>query len=220
MQKDKVPPDVISYNATISAFEKGGQWQQALMLFEAMPRAKVISNEISYNATISACEKGGRWQQALMLFEAMQKAKVTPSEISYTATISACEKGGQRQQALMLFEAMSKAKVPLGQPSTDDHGSQWWAASGHQRCGQDDVNAQRQGDCLLLHRSSLEPGFVNGLLKRWNGGCSNDLLATQPDKWWSITGFCFLLLPFFFWTHTYTPDYLIEPYFHTAQPLW
>ena len=196
MQKNKVPPDVISYNATISAFEKGGQWQQALMLFEAMPRAKVISNEISYNATISACEKGGRWQQALMLFEAMQKAKVTPSEISYTATISACEKGGQRQQALMLFEAMSKAKVPLGQPSTDDHGSQWWAASGHQRCGQDDVNAQRQR--------------------------SNDLLVTQPDKWWSITGFCFLLLPFFLDTHihTHTPDYLIEPCFHTAQPLW
>ena len=63
------------------------------MLFEAMPRAKVIPNEISYNATISACEKGGRWQQALMLLEAMQKVKVTPSEISYTATISACEKG-------------------------------------------------------------------------------------------------------------------------------
>ena len=71
-----------------------------------------------------------------------------------------------------------------------------WAASGHQRCGQDDVNAQRQR--------------------------SNDLLVTQPDKWWSITGFCFLLLPFFLGhththTHTWLPDWTMLS--HSTTPL-
>ncbi|CAK9042224.1 unnamed protein product [Durusdinium trenchii] len=134
MPEAKVQPDVISYSAAISACEKGGQWQQAFKLFEAiaaisacekggqwqqafklfeaMPKVKVQPNMISYSAAISACEKGGQWQQAFKLFEAMPKVKVQPNMISYSAAISACEKGGQWQQALKLFESMFEANVP------------------------------------------------------------------------------------------------------------
>ena len=86
--------DAISHNAAISASEKGSQWQQALNLFEVMPRANVSRSVISFSAAIGACEKGGQWQQALNLFEAMPKGKVTPDVIIYNAAISACEKGG------------------------------------------------------------------------------------------------------------------------------
>ena len=100
-----------NYIIGISACCRSKLSEQALKLFEAMPKAKVDPNVISYSAAISACEKGGQWQQALKLFEAMPKAKVDPNVISYSAAISACEKGGQWQQALKLFEAMPKAKV-------------------------------------------------------------------------------------------------------------
>eukprot|EP00913_Durusdinium_trenchii_P015660 g14720.t2 len=97
--------------AAISACEKGGQWPEALKLFEAMPETKVQPDVISYSAAISACEKCGQWPQALKLFHAMPKAKVQPNVISHNAAISACEKGGQWQQAIKLFEAMPEERV-------------------------------------------------------------------------------------------------------------
>ena len=38
-----VAADVVSYNAAISACEKGQQWQRALGLLEAMPAAGVVA---------------------------------------------------------------------------------------------------------------------------------------------------------------------------------
>ena len=51
-------PSVISYNASISAFEQGQQWEKALQLLEQMRGQGIEPNVISYSATISACEKG------------------------------------------------------------------------------------------------------------------------------------------------------------------
>ena len=56
--------NVISFNAVISACEKGGQWQRALSLLDDMHRAGVTLNAISFNAAILTCEKGGQWQRA------------------------------------------------------------------------------------------------------------------------------------------------------------
>eukprot|EP00435_Cladocopium_sp_Y103_P010207 s2926_g2.t1 len=111
MREANWTPDAISYNASISASEKGGQWQQACALLEAMREANVDPNIISYNASISACGNGGQWQQACALLEAMREANLTPDAISYSAAISACGKGGQWQQAFALLEAMCEAKV-------------------------------------------------------------------------------------------------------------
>ena len=43
LPKATVSPNVVSYNATISAFEKGSQLKEALDLFEAMPKATMSS---------------------------------------------------------------------------------------------------------------------------------------------------------------------------------
>ena len=99
-------PNIFSYSAAISACEKGGQWQQALTLFQDMLEGGIRHDIISYNATISACEKGGQWQRALTLFQELPEATMSPNVISYNAAINACEKGGQWQQALLLFQIM------------------------------------------------------------------------------------------------------------------
>ena len=98
--------DVISYSSTISACEKGGQWQMAVHLFDSMRKAKVDADVISYNATISACEKGGQWQMAVHLFDSMRKAKVDADVISYNAVLeAACSKA--MSQAYEFFSAGS-----------------------------------------------------------------------------------------------------------------
>ena len=46
---------------TISACEKGLQWQRALALLEDMQGRRLEPNVISLSAAISACEKGPPW---------------------------------------------------------------------------------------------------------------------------------------------------------------
>ena len=51
-------PGVTSYNAAISACEKGQQWQRALELLEEVRAAGLAPGVIRYIAEITACEKG------------------------------------------------------------------------------------------------------------------------------------------------------------------
>ena len=85
-------PDTTSYNAAISACEKGKHWELALGLMKEC-KTWATPDTISYNAAISACEKGGQWQHALALLQTMGDERLWPDTISYSAAISACEKG-------------------------------------------------------------------------------------------------------------------------------
>ena len=46
----------VTYNAAISACEKGGEWGQALALLSRMAMDKVEMHTFTYNVAISACE--------------------------------------------------------------------------------------------------------------------------------------------------------------------
>ena len=50
--------DVITYNAWISACEKGKHPERELQVFEAVQQQGVVPNVVTYNPSISACEKG------------------------------------------------------------------------------------------------------------------------------------------------------------------
>ena len=58
MSQQGVVPEVITYNALISACEKGTQPERALKLLDTMKQEGVVPGVITYNALISACEKG------------------------------------------------------------------------------------------------------------------------------------------------------------------
>ena len=58
MQRQGLVPSAITYDALISACEKGKQPERALELFEAMQRQGVVADKITYKALMSACEKG------------------------------------------------------------------------------------------------------------------------------------------------------------------
>ncbi len=63
MQAKGLTPDVITYNAAISACDKGRQWQEALRLVYEMLAKGLTPDVITYNAAIFACEKGSQWQE-------------------------------------------------------------------------------------------------------------------------------------------------------------
>ena len=58
MVQQGVVPNAITYNALISACEKGKQPEQSPSVFAAMEQQAVVPNLIAHNALISACEKG------------------------------------------------------------------------------------------------------------------------------------------------------------------
>ncbi|CAE8631090.1 unnamed protein product, partial [Polarella glacialis] len=101
----------VTFNTTISACEKGGQWQLALSLLDEMSKSKVWKDTVTYNASISACEKSGQWQLALALLDAMDCAKLMRNTITYSAGISACEKGGKWELAIGLLREMAENRI-------------------------------------------------------------------------------------------------------------
>ena len=62
---------LISYNVGISACEKGGQWQRALVLLGEMWEEMLEPNVLTYDAGIRAYEKGGQLQRAQPFFGRM-----------------------------------------------------------------------------------------------------------------------------------------------------
>ncbi|CAK9077169.1 Pentatricopeptide repeat-containing protein At2g31400 [Durusdinium trenchii] len=196
MPQAKVQPNVISYNSTIRACDKCGQWQQALKLFDAMPQAKVQPDVISYSAAISACEKGGQWQQALKLFDAMPQAKVQPDVISFNSTISACEKGSQWQHALRLFEAMSKQNVS---PNLVTYNALLQSAAVHSgeigrqlflQCNLQVVRTLRACGSSKIDLHDLSEGTDLLALRYWlSNAVARDLESSDPLTCIIITGY-------------------------------
>lgn len=103
-------PNIFSYNATMSACRKAGEWQQTMHFFQEM-KGRVEPHVVSYNVAISACASGAKWQLAIGLFAAMPVAKVSPDIVTYSASITSCERFGKWQQALCLFEMMPRATI-------------------------------------------------------------------------------------------------------------
>ena len=54
--RGSLAPDVITYNAAMSAFGKGAQGQQALELMLLMHEYELVPDVITYNAAISVRE--------------------------------------------------------------------------------------------------------------------------------------------------------------------
>jgi pentatricopeptide repeat domain-containing protein 1 len=52
------------YNAAIQACDRGGVWQRAVELFDAMEVEGIARDAITYNAIAQACQRAGQWDLA------------------------------------------------------------------------------------------------------------------------------------------------------------
>lgn len=117
-------PTVVTINTTLQAYEKTGQWKQAMRLFDSMASEYgVRPNVISYSSLIAALARGRQWRQARHYFEQSLAAGLVPSPLSFEVAIMACAKGeGNWERARQLIEMMRTLKlgpnaswyVPLG----------------------------------------------------------------------------------------------------------
>ncbi|CAK0810435.1 unnamed protein product, partial [Prorocentrum cordatum] len=111
MRGAKLEPDVISYNAGISACGKGEQWQRALVLLSEMWEAMVETNVIKWLQRWDQRVRDGRAVAAGAGAAEQDAGGEVGAQLSYNAGISACEKGEQWQRALVLLGEMRGGKL-------------------------------------------------------------------------------------------------------------
>ncbi|CAE7681784.1 unnamed protein product [Symbiodinium pilosum] len=103
MQDETLQPDVITYSAAVSACEKKGQWQAALLLLFELEGASGRADMILASSAISSCEKRSQWTMAVFLLMSMLSSGLKADGIMYNSAISACEKE-RWEMALWLYE--------------------------------------------------------------------------------------------------------------------
>ena len=117
MARKRIQPDVVVFNAAITACEKGRAWQTALRLMDQMQEVSQISlrarraRASHHNiACKHACvdDKGSCVSEAFQMHPQMG---IRPTCATYGAAISACQKGAQWQKALALLAEMSDQNV-------------------------------------------------------------------------------------------------------------
>jgi hypothetical protein len=113
-------PDLISYNAVLSAYSKAGMGQKATELLkwlEGTTEPNLQPDIISYNSVLTALAKDrepGSTEQAEALLERMEtlsesgKTHVRPNKISFTTVIDAWARSDNPGQALKAYALVTK----------------------------------------------------------------------------------------------------------------
>ena len=70
------------YCACITAYEKAGDCESGLELFESMKAKRIRPDVRTFCAAISVCEKRAEWERALQLIEKAQLAGFTHQDIT------------------------------------------------------------------------------------------------------------------------------------------
>ncbi|CAE7711596.1 unnamed protein product [Symbiodinium sp. CCMP2592] len=109
MDGQNVQGGAICCNAAISACDKAGEWQKALLLLWGKAAVDGYINEFCCNSAISACGRAGMWELALWHLAAVSELSLVPTDMNYSAAISGCERGSQWERALVLLGAMPAA---------------------------------------------------------------------------------------------------------------
>lgn len=95
-------PDLITFNARISACEK--EWQQAWLVFQESRALRPDS--ITFGAMINALSRSAKWFEAMLL---LQEAKLAgaANAIIYNTVIAACENASLWRWALWMLAELS-----------------------------------------------------------------------------------------------------------------
>merc|ERR1719356_2114107 len=94
MQEQGLLPDVITYNALISACSQGGQLERALQLLNLLQAQGLEPDVVTYNMLISLCFKRGKTPLGYHLFDAMSASGLRPDDVTYKIM----QRGAQAQQ--------------------------------------------------------------------------------------------------------------------------
>ncbi|EFJ15804.1 hypothetical protein SELMODRAFT_31620, partial [Selaginella moellendorffii] len=95
--------DVISWNATVSAYAQNGHSAEAMVLFDRMPQHDVVS----WNAMITSFGDGFDPESGFRIFAEMEERNL----VSWNAILEAHTKSGHLSQSISIFDRMPQRSV-------------------------------------------------------------------------------------------------------------
>ena len=120
MRKQGMQPDLLAYNAAMSACGKVGQWQQAQKLFGDMKQSGHVTPDTwTLNALLLAHCRGGQWEDALMLLRSAG-GTTEPDEVSYRTVLTGMAAEQEWELALDLLAEMVRSGLT---PAIGTYGS-------------------------------------------------------------------------------------------------
>eukprot|EP00434_Breviolum_minutum_P035784 symbB.v1.2.031687.t1/scaffold3706.1/size51673/1 len=174
--------DVVSYNATITACEKGSHWEEAMLLLYEVEMVKLLPDVITYSASMSACNQADQWMFSLCLFDDLQAQQIRPSSVAFNSCINSLGKGTHWHQALQKLQEMHDGSLTADiltlhvSMSACNSGKKWrYNAILLSELQQQQVRC----DALTYHVSMSSCGFVSGW--RWCWQHLDDL--QDKNKW-------------------------------------
>lgn len=106
--------DVVSWNAYISAYAGGADFEGALHTFEKMKRAGATPNEATFNAVLLACDRAGFVAQGVEYFESMiNDYGISPDLQHYGIVLDLLGRAGDFKRIENMLESM-----PMQAPMT------------------------------------------------------------------------------------------------------
>jgi len=119
-------PNVVSYNAAISACARGGVWREALALLRQMRTDGLAPDMVSYSTALDALARGAQGRAALGIITGMRQKGIEPDAIALCAACRACEAAGEWRGALLVlrpalqaepvFQALPETRTAKGAP--------------------------------------------------------------------------------------------------------
>ena len=108
MRAAECPPNAYAYSAVLTACERAGAWEEALLLMGDMKRDQVRPNRHVFASAIGACASQGRWSDALRLLARMRVEGIAADEASSwrrSTRARAAASGGRRSTSSRRWNA-------------------------------------------------------------------------------------------------------------------
>ncbi|KAI3991271.1 hypothetical protein MKX01_034590 [Papaver californicum] len=93
-------------NRIISSFDKSGQIDTALLIFDHMKDLKCKPDTITYNTILAILGRAGRVDELLHHFASMKETNMVPDIISYNTLITSLQKLGRMDMCLVFLQEM------------------------------------------------------------------------------------------------------------------
>ncbi|CAE7743045.1 unnamed protein product [Symbiodinium sp. CCMP2592] len=114
--QNRLESNVVSAGATITALQRGSQWESAVDALQRMPQTALQPNIVTCNAGLGAAERGARaaWDQALSLQEKLRRFGQRLDVVSFNSAASVCSLERRWDVALAMLHIVPQAAIEAG----------------------------------------------------------------------------------------------------------
>nr|CAD1821943.1 unnamed protein product [Ananas comosus var. bracteatus] len=111
MAAEGLKPNIVSYNALLSAYSSNGMHVEALAIFKSIKRDGLRPDIVSYTSLLNAYGRSSQPEKAREIFDTMKRHNWKPNRVSYNALIDAYGSVGMLAEAVKVLHEMERDEI-------------------------------------------------------------------------------------------------------------